>query len=291
MLDFLQMHSNFTRRRFLGYSLVTLAGAAMVDGFLLEPGHPVAEHREIHLSRLPESFSGFRIAQITDIHFGPYMGQAGVQRAVSLAQEFRPDIVVLTGDFVSHPLGQTDGSAGAHNAEPCADVFAAWKGVPIVAILGNHDWWNGAEIVAGALADRGIKVLRNASLPVERGKNRLWIAGVDDVYEGKQDLTKALAKVPPSEATVLLAHEPDFADYSARFPVDLQLSGHSHGGQVRIPGVGPIILPTLGEKYHTGLNRVGNLQVYTSRGLGVINPPVRLNCKPEVTLITLQAKS
>ena len=114
---------------------------------------------------------------------------------------------------------------------------------------------------------------------------------MDDVYEGKQDLTKALARIPPSEAIVLLAHELDFADYSARFPVDLQLSGHSHGGQVRVPGIGPIILPTLGEKYHTGLNRVGNLQVYTSRGLGVINPPVRLNCKPEVTLITLQSNS
>ena len=176
MLDFLRMHSNLTRRRFLGYGLVTLAGAAMVDGFLLEPGHPVAEHREIRLSRLPESFSGFRIAQITDIHFGPYMGQVGVQRAVRLAQEFRPDIVVLTGDFVSHPLGQTDGYAGAHHAEPCADVFAAWKGVPIVAILGNHDWWNRSEIVAGALADRGIKVLRNNSFPVERGEDRLWIA-------------------------------------------------------------------------------------------------------------------
>ncbi len=265
-----------------------LAGAATVDGFFIEPSHPVAERREIRLSRLPESFAGFRIAQITDIHFGPYMGEAGVQRAVRLAQEFRPDLVLLTGDFVSHPFGRGNGPAGARHAEPCADVFARWKNVPMVAVLGNHDWWNGPEIVAGALADRGIKVLRNSAFAIERGQDRLWIAGVDDVYEGQSDLTKSLAAIPKSEATVLLAHEPDFADYAARFPVDLQLSGHSHGGQVCIPGIGPIILPVLGQKYHTGLNRVAHLQVYTSRGLGVIDPPVRLDCPPEVTLITLQ---
>jgi uncharacterized protein len=283
----------FTRRRFIGSGLITLAAAATVDGFVVEPGDPVAEYREIRLTRLPEAFSGFRIAQVTDIHYGPYMTQAGVRRALRLAQVFHPDLVALTGDFVSHPMAQPNGPAGARYGEPCAEVFAewrktAWKDVPIVAVLGNHDWWNGADIVAGALGERGIKVLRNDSFAFERDRDRLWIAGIDDAYEGKSDITKSLARVPNSEATLLLAHEPDFADYAARFPVDLQLSGHSHGGQVRVPGIGPIILPVLGEKYHTGLNRVGRLQVYTSRGLGVIDPPVRLNCPPEVTLITLQ---
>lgn len=215
------------------------------------------------------------------------MGKSGVEQAVGLAQAFRPDLAVLTGDFVSHPLGKPNGPAGAYYAEPCADVFAAWKDIPILAILGNHDWWNGAEIVAGALRERKLQVLRNASYAIERGKDRLWVAGVDDVFEKKADLPKALASVPESEATVLLAHEPDFADYSAKFPVDLQLSGHSHGGQVRVPGIGPIVLPKLARKYHTGLNNVGRLQVYTNRGLGVVNPPVRLNCRPEVTLLTL----
>jgi uncharacterized protein len=212
-----------------------------------------------------------------------------VERAVRVGQTFNPDLIVLTGDFVSHPFGEHDGPKGAHFAEPCADVFGRWKGVPIIAILGNHDHWNGADIVAGALRDRGIQVLRNSALPIERGLQRLWIAGVDDVFEKKADLPTALKSIPQNEATILLAHEPDYADYTARFPVDLQLSGHSHGGQVRIPGIGPIILPALAHKYHTGLNRVGRLQVYTSSGIGVINPPVRFNCPPEVTLITLLA--
>ncbi|HUA15784.1 MAG TPA: metallophosphoesterase [Verrucomicrobiae bacterium] len=289
MLDSNKVLFRLTRRRFLGYGLATLAGAATIDGFFVEPAHPVIERREIQLARLPKSFSGFRIALISDIHFGPFMGRAGVGRAVRLAQTFSPDLLVLVGDFVSHPFGQSNGAAGAHHAEPCADVLATWKGVPMAAVLGNHDWWNGAEIVTGALAERGITVLRNQSIAIERGGDRLWIAGVDDVYEGHADLPRALSSVPNSEATLLLAHEPDFADYAARFPIDLQLSGHSHGGQVRVPGIGPIVLPELGRKYNNGWYRSGNLQIYTNRGLGVIDPPVRFNCPPEVTHITLKS--
>ena len=287
MLNWSYMSPRLSRRRFVAYGAAALVSATGADALLVEPHHPVAEHVEVRLSRLPESFHGFRIAQITDIHFGPYMGKAGVEEAVRIARAFRPDLLTLTGDFVSPPFGQPFGPAGAHHAEPCADVLASWKGVPMVAILGNHDHWNGADIVAGALVDRGIRLLRNESFAFERGHDRLWISGVDDVLENEHDLPKTLAAVPETEATVLLAHEPDFADDVAGFPVDLQLSGHSHGGQVRIPGIGPIVLPALARKYHTGLNRVGRLQVYTSRGLGVINPPVRLNCRPEVTLLTL----
>ncbi len=269
--------------------LAGVVGAGLsIEGFGVEPRHPVAKTIEVHLARLPEVFDGFRIAQITDIHFGPYMDQELLARGMGLAQEFHPDVVTLTGDFVSHPLGRRNGTAGARHAEPCADVFARWKGVPIMAVLGNHDHWNDAKIVSGALAERGIRVLRNGAEAMERAGQRLWIAGIDDLLDGAPDLRKTLAGIPENEATVLMAHEPDFADHAARFPVDLQLSGHSHGGQVRIPGIGPLILPPLAHKYHTGLNRVGRLQVYTSWGVGVINPPVRLNCPPEVSLITLR---
>jgi len=268
---------------------MALSGTGLaIDGFFVEPHRPLPEHIDVHLTRLPEAFEGFRIAQITDIHFGPYMDDPGLQRAVRLAQEFRPDLVALTGDFVSHPLYQRNGVAGARNAEPCADVFARWKGAPpMIAVLGNHDHWNNPDMVTGSLRERGIVVLRNAAHVIEREKHLLWIAGTDDALESRADVAQAIAQIPPTDATILLAHEPDFADHAAKFPVDLQLSGHSHGGQVRLPGIGPIILPNLARKYHTGLNRVGRLQVFTSHGVGVINPPVRLNCPPKVSLLTL----
>lgn len=281
-----------TRRQFVRRSVVGLAALSgtglAIEGFFLEPHHPVPEHITVQLARLPEAFEGFRIAQITDIHFGPYMDQLGLERAVQLAQEFQPDMVALTGDFVSHALGQRNGPAGARNAEPCADVFARWKDAPpMIAVLGNHDHWNGADTVTASLRERGIVVLRNAAHAFERAKQLLWIAGTDDALEARADVPQAIAKIAPTDATILLAHEPDFADHAAKFPVDLQLSGHSHGGQVRIPGVGPIILPQMAHKYHTGLNRVGRLQVFTSHGVGVINPPVRLNCPPKISLLTL----
>lgn len=278
----------FQRAAFAGSAVAMVAGA---DALFVEPKNLVAERIDIKLNRLPPEFHDFRIAQISDIHFGPYMGEAGVERAVHLAESFQPNLLILTGDFVSHPLRKPNGIEGARQAEPCADVLARMQNVPKIAVLGNHDHWNNADIVEAALQARSIEVLRNRSVALVRGQRRIWISGVDDVFVEAANLAQTLQIVPPTETTILLAHEPDFADYVSQFPVDLQFSGHSHGGQVRIPGIGAPILPALGQKYPIGLNRVGKLQVYTNRGLGVINPPVRFLCPPEVTFVTLKNPS
>jgi len=283
-------NTHLSRRKFLtrlatGASI--LAGMGAVDAFVVEPNAFAVEHVQIEWPRLPEAFNGFRIAQISDIHFGPYMHSAGVESAVRMAQTFHPDLVVLTGDFVSHPLGGRNGRRGAGHAEPCADALSKFGSIPMMAVLGNHDCWNDAGIVTGALQERRIAVLRNQAIPVERSGSRIWIAGINDAIAGEVDLPSTLKPIPSGECTVLLAHEPDFADYASRFAVDLQLSGHSHGGQVRLPGIGALILPELAKKYPEGLNRIGRLQLYTNRGLGVISPPLRFNCPPEITFHTL----
>ena len=278
------------RRRFLRQALIGTVGlgaAVAVDGFVIAPHIPVVENINIRLPRLPEAFHGFRIVLMGDMHFGPYIGKAQVERAVRLGLSLKPDLTILTGDFVSHPLFERNGPLGARHAEPCAQVLQQLKATPIVSILGNHDHWNDPDIVAEILDSHGLQVLRNQSIPLERDGQRIWIAGVDDVYEDANDLDKALQGVPPTETKIVAVHEPDFADETARHSIDLQVSGHSHGGQVRIPGYGAPVLPRLGRKYPIGLNRVGNLQVYTNRGIGMVTPPVRLNCSPEVTLITL----
>jgi uncharacterized protein len=280
---------SFCRRLFLG--AVGLGAATAVDGFVVEPHDPVAERVNIRLGRLPEAFHQFRIVHMGDFHFGPYVGPAQVERAVRLALSLKPDLSVLTGDFVSHSLFKPNGPEGARHAEPCAQILRQLTATPVLAILGNHDHWNDADVVAEALRGQEIPVLRNQSLPLERLGQRIWIVGVDDVYEEANDLEKALRGVPPTETTIVAVHEPDFADESARHPVDLQLSGHSHGGQVWIPGIGAPILPRLAKKYPRGLNRIGNLQAYTNRGIGMVTPPVRLNCPPEVTLITLVGRA
>jgi predicted MPP superfamily phosphohydrolase len=278
------------RRRFLGQALVGAGGltaAAALDGFLIEPHTPVVDQISISLRRLPEAFQGFRIALLGDLHFGPYAGKTQVERAVRLALSQKPDLTILCGDFVSHPFLGHNGPEGARQAEPCAEVLQQLTGTAVVSILGNHDHWNGPDIVAEALDRHGLGVLRNQSLPLERDGQRIWIVGLDDVYAHANDLDKALEGIPSDETKIVAVHEPDFADHAANYPVDLQLSGHSHGGQVRIPFYGAPILPRLAKKYPIGLNRVRELQVYTNRGIGVVSPPVRLNCPPEVTLITL----
>ena len=126
-----------------------------------------------------------------------------------------------------------------------------------------------------------IPVLMNDAVPIERNGARLWIAGVDDVWQRRADLDLALRHVPATEPTVLLAHEPDYAELAKRYPIDLQLSGHSHGGQVRLPFYGAPILPYLAKIYSIGLERADAMWVYTNRGIGVVSPPVRFNCRPE----------
>ncbi|MEO0565880.1 MAG: metallophosphoesterase, partial [Chloroflexota bacterium] len=160
------------------------------------------------------------------------------------------------------------------------------------AVLGNHDHWTDPDWIAHTLEASGVHVLRNHVCTLARGEARLHIAGVDDIYEKQHDLNAVLDAIPDDGAAVLLAHEPDFADESAatgRF--DLQLSGHSHAGQIRLPGIGALWLPELGEKYPVGLYEIDGMYQYTSRGLGSLTPNVRFWCRPEVTQITLRAAS
>jgi predicted MPP superfamily phosphohydrolase len=154
--------------------------------------------------------------------------------------------------------------------------------------MGNHDEGTDREIVTRALQAENIHVLANQSEPIERDGARFWLAGVNDVLSYTADLTLTLLHVPAGEAVILLAHEPDFADEASRFPIDLQLSGHSHGGQIRIPFLPPLYLPIMAMKYVLGTYRVGSLLLYTNAGLGTVGVPLRFDCPPEITLLTLR---
>lgn len=278
-----------TRRRFLRWTLGTglglaAAGAAGVGyAYAVEPGWLAIERVTVRIPDLPPGVDGLSIAHLSDLHWGPYTGQPEVRSAVTAANNLAPDLVVLTGDYVLHSAGY---------AQPCARELSALRApLGVVAIPGNHDYWTDIDVVAAELRAAGLPLLRNAATRLPVGCTPLWVAGVDDVMERHHDPAAALADVPPGEPVLLLVHEPDLADDVARLPhrILLQLSGHSHGGQVNLPLLGRPILPWLGEKYPAGLQTVAGspLQVYTSRGIGVIAPPVRLNCRPEVALLTL----
>lgn len=275
--------SRFSRRYF--FRLVLASGAAVAANgawaVLVEPHWLAVERVAVPLPRLPRALDGLTVAQLSDLHCSPFVTGDMIRAAVDMANALGPDLAVITGDYVYHDV---------ELAVDCARELARLQ-APLgrFAILGNHDHWTNAQFVTRALEDASLPVLINRAVPLERAGARLWLAGIDDVWERRHDLPKALRDVPGGECTLLLAHEPDYADEAANFPVDLQLSGHSHGGQVNFPFVGPKTLPYLGTKYVAGLNYAGRLPVYTNRGTGTIAPAVRWNCRPEVTLLTLRA--
>jgi predicted MPP superfamily phosphohydrolase len=283
------MVRHVTRRNFLRWTLgaglaAAAAGAGSVGyAFALEPDWLTVERVTVHVSDLPTALDGLTVAHLSDLHWGPYTGQREVRTAVERANALAADLIVLTGDYVLYSAGY---------ASPCAQELAMLRApLGVFAIPGNHDYWTDIDVVAAQLHAAGLTLLRNASHRLEIEGMSLWLAGVDDVWEQHHDLDAALTAVPPGEPVLLLVHEPDFADQAARSPhrIFLQLSGHSHGGQVNLPFYGPLVLPWLGQKYPVGLQTVAGsaLQVYTNRGIGVIAPPLRFNCRPEVALLTL----
>jgi uncharacterized protein len=278
-----------TRRQFL-LRATAVGGLALAGGsVLLEPNRPRIVHRDFFLPRWPQAFNRFTIALLSDFHYDPYFSVHPLHAAIPMVNGLRPDLIVLTGDFVSVPAFGDERKA-AFAAEPCARLLREMAApLGLWAVLGNHDDNTDPEHVTRALQAENIQVLANQSVSIERGGGRFWLAGVNDVIGGTADLTATLRTVPRDEAVVLLAHEPDFADEACRFPIDLQLSGHSHGGQVRLPFLPPLYLPEMARKYVLGTYQVGPLPLYTNAGLGTVTVPVRLNCPPEITLLTLHS--
>jgi hypothetical protein len=285
---------NITRRGFLklvgltALNLLLASAGGLGYSLMVEPGWLQVAQVRLKLPRLAPSFSGFRILQISDIHFGGWMKRERFQHVVNTVLAQTPDLVVITGDFlIGH--GWND-SLQTALGELMEEMHALTENYPTLAVLGNHDYWTNANAVRNALASCGIVELCNDVYSLSNAGGQLHIAGVDDVWEERDRLDIVLDKLPQSGAAILLAHEPDFADRSAetgRF--DLQLSGHTHGGQVVIPFVGPPVLPYLGWKYPSGLYQVGRMWQYTNRGVGMARLKVRFNCRPEVTVFTLES--
>jgi hypothetical protein len=282
-----------SRRNFIRLAAAAGVGAFAADTTLIEPNRPRIVRQALALRRWPAGLDGFTIALLSDFHYDPYFSEHPLHAAISMVKGLRPDLIVFGGDFVSVPLvndTEKKDQKAALAAEPCARLLRQMQAPHgLWAVLGNHDCLTDANVVTRSLRSQGVQVLANQSVAIEANGARFWLSGVSDVVAGSPDLDVTLDSVPGGEATILLAHEPDYADYVARHPVDLQLSGHSHGGQVRIPLVGPLYLPDMARKYVWGLYRIGGLTLYTNPGLGTVGLPVRWNCPPEVTFLTLRA--
>ena len=280
-----------TRRRVLAAGLLGAAGLALYAGE--GERHWIdLTHIGIAIPGLPEAFEGFRIVQLSDIHLEAWTEPFFLRQAIERINALKPDAVFLTGDFVSDAPNSPEFPIRC--AWKCAETLREIECKRMYGILGNHDMVAGPDEITKALTQNGVTMLRNSCLPIERDGARFWLAGVDDPLKGDPDPSAAIPQQIRNlrdEPVILMCHCPDYADdllvQSAGKAVKLMLSGHTHGGQVRMPLVGPLTLPELGRKYVEGHFRLGGMQLYVNRGLGTVGVPFRFDCPPEITHITL----
>jgi hypothetical protein len=274
------------RRDFLRVAGLTVgAGLVTATSYLAindESQDPVIDRIPLAIRNLHPALEGLTIVQITDVHLYPLTQPELVKKSVLMTNELKPDLVVLTGDYVWQDLD------AIYELAPLFAGLDAKYG--IFSTLGNHDYWLDADVITRAMESAGLPVLINQGVSIQQGKGSIFVAGLDDGWSGTPDLDETLDGANSSEPVILLCHEPDLADrYSLDGRVDVQLSGHTHGGQIRLPGIGAMVLPYLGRKYDIGLYRVNEMLLYTNRGLGVISEPVRFNCPPEISQFILQS--
>jgi len=269
-----------TRRQFVKRAAVASVVLGGVYPFL-EAKWCRLTRRTVAIPHLPAAFDGTTVAYLSDVHHGPFVPRAYVRSVVAMTNSLNPDLILLGGDYCHH---------GTRFVAPVHEDLSLLRGrLGRFAVLGNHDNWDGLEASIAGLADAKIPLLRNSGAWVEKGGNRLRIAGVGDLWTDRVDVPGAIgAAATDRDAVILLSHNPDVAEHTNDPRIGLILSGHTHGGQVVVPGYGaPIVPSAFGQKYLHGLVQAPHCQVYVSRGVGTVTPPVRLCCRPEVVWITL----
>ena len=249
---------------------------------LSEPFMLAIERQQIYLRRLPKALDGLRVVHLSDLHYGPIVNPKHLERAIAAANDLQPDLIALTGDYISHDRSY---------AAPCAELVGRLRArYGVFAVLGNHDHWTDAALIADLFRAEGITVLLNEGMRVDLSGESFWLAGVNDTMVGLEDLPLALAGSGDDEMKLLLAHNPIILRRAARAGVDLVLSGHTHGGQVTLrPEKTRTGRPR--RRLLRGLGRRGNTQIYVTRGLGTVVLPIRYGCPPEVSVLELQAMS
>ncbi len=265
-----------------------IAGGGALYATQVEPFWIDQHEVPVPIANLPKAFEGFRIAHLTDLHAGENVPISYLARAVDQVNAAKCDCVVVTGDLITHDPDAID---------PIVNVLSKLHAQTIVT-FGNHDYNPSGGLPAGitVLSDEltiklrkiGCLVLRNQAVPLQRNGSHIWMVGLEDLYTNCFLPQVAFAGVPIDEPTICLSHNPDGTQGLLPFKPDLILSGHTHGGQVRLPFWGAILLPTSNKKLDQGRFLLPHGQLYVSRGVGFLMR-VRFDCRPEIPIFKLTA--
>jgi len=246
----------------------------------LRPEIEVTRHK-VYLRNLPSTFQNLRIVHLTDIHHSKYVSFNAVYRMVALTNRLRPDLVVLTGDYITW--------SKKYILPVCEALKDLRSRLGVFAVLGNHDVRVDAEGISNSLERVGIRVLRNTSTRIGHGQQSLYVVGVDEYSYGQSDLDKALQGIPESTPRILLAHNPEIIAHAAARDIDFIAAGHTHGGQVKLPYLRSLNNFTQpNQEFLEGFVSVRNTQMYISRGLGKVIVPLRIKCPPELPVYSLR---
>lgn len=270
-----------------GYPLGVLLLALGAWGFWWEPASLSTREYDLSLLGWPAAAGELRIAVLADLHTGsPHNDLAKLQEVVQTTNRAHPDLVLLAGDFVTH------GVVGGHVVAPEASarvLRSLHAPVGVYAVLGNHDWWFDGPRVRHALEAEGIPVLEDRAIRLVFNRIPFWLAGVSDFWEASHDVRRALAGVDEASPVIVVTHNPDvFPEIPAR--VALTIAGHTHGGQVAVPGWGrPVVPSQFGERYAVGHIVEGGRHLFVSTGIGTSILPVRFRVPPEISVVTLRS--
>lgn len=284
-----EQQRTFSRRKFLVRASLTAAGALALYSAEISRHELSVVARTLAIEDLPTAFNGFRIVQISDIHFDEYTEPAFLRRVIRKINSLSPDLVLLTGDFISFaPLPRRFAQHAFHH---CTEMLHEIACRSRFAAMGNHDSFLGAPEMRPIFGAVDIPLLVNEHVPIERNGQRLWLCATHDPVTHVPDLDATIPQNPDGPV-LLMCHGPDYADTVVAHPrgrvVDAMFAGHTHGGQVRFPLLPPLHLPEGGRKYVEGAFRLGRMQLYVNRGIGAVGLPFRLNCPPEITVFALQ---
>ncbi|WP_010530380.1 metallophosphoesterase [Lentibacillus jeotgali] len=280
------------RRTFLKRSIGSMLALLGVSGGTyyyahdIEPSMLDINHAELASRKIPQPFNGFKIVQFSDTHIGYHYTIEQFSKLVRTINAQNPDLILFTGDLVDEPHTYHWDNEIAHILQNLNAQYGKYW------IYGNHDHGGyGTDIVKRVMDQAGFSLLQNNHTTIEMDNQQIVLAGIDDVMLGDPNLGDTLANADPDLYTLLLAHEPDYADNTVRFPVDVQLSGHSHGGQIRLPFIGHLYTPLYAHKYVQGKHTLqnGKLILFVNRGIGTTRLPYRFLCKPEIHTYTLKA--
>lgn len=260
-----------------------IAVAGALYSRFVHPFQPRLNHQLIELPRAHRHLDGLTIAFATDLHVGPHFSVAALEPSIRILERVNADIVLFGGDYISESPRYL-----ADVREPLRRMAATAK-IGAWGMLGNHDIANIRDRVMETFEGTGIRILTNEAVEIDTGRGPLWLVGVDDALLGSARLEESFAGVPADAARIAMWHEPDLAEQVEPYGPFLLLAGHTHGGQVRLPVLGPVATPKMGKRYISGRHRFGDMTLFVSNGIGMYRPPVRFNCPPEVVVFTLMA--